>query len=108
MPTVVDGYDAIGSRQVAWWEVHLFVLPWLEAVESWPMAGTPAWCELGDDDPRKWAALLDAARHWALRVETCQAALADASRAISEAADWAGIAREIRDRQNVYIRRTVA
>ena len=45
--------------------------------------GTPAWCSLANDDPRKWAALLDASEHWALRVDTCQEARCEASSDIS-------------------------
>src|SRR5262245_19317887 len=64
----------VSSSQVSWWSVHEHVLPYLERAGDWPMLGTPAWVGLADDDPRKWAALLDGARHWALRVETCQEA----------------------------------
>jgi hypothetical protein len=96
---------AISSRQVSWWSVHEHVQPYLDAAGSWPMAGTPAWCLLDDDDPRKWAALLDGAQHWALRVDTCQAAMAEASRDISTAADWKAIAGEIRDRREFYAKR---
>ncbi|MGO9385760.1 MAG: DUF2742 domain-containing protein [Mycobacterium sp.] len=84
------------SRQVSWWDVHEFVTGWLQCVGEFPMAGTRAWCSLTDNDPRKLAALLDAARHWALRVETCQEAECQASRDISAAADWSGIAQKIR------------
>ena len=66
------------------------------------MAGTPAWCALGDDDPAKLAALLDAAQHHALRVENCQQAKCEASREISAAADWPAIARELRDINEFY------
>src|SRR5271163_527081 len=82
-----------GSRQVSWWEVHEFVTPRIAVAAPYPMAGTPAWCLLADDDPRKWAALLSAAEHWTLRVETCQTAECEASQAISAAADWGRIAR---------------
>jgi Protein of unknown function (DUF2742) len=58
------------------------------------MVGTPAWCALAEDDPRKQAALFDAAQHWALRMETCQQACCDASHEISNAADWSALARE--------------
>jgi Protein of unknown function (DUF2742) len=67
----------VTSQQVSWWTVHEFVTAHLQ-VEHWPMAGTPAWCLFNDDDPVKLAAVLDAARHWALRIETCQQAYADA------------------------------
>jgi hypothetical protein len=60
----------VSSRAVCWWEVNTFVAPLLARVGSWPMAGSVAWCALADDHPAKWAALLDAAQHWALRVET--------------------------------------
>ena len=69
------------------------------------MAGTPAWCDLAEDDPRKWAALLDAAQHWALRLETCQEAKADASRAVSDALDWSALGREINVRADFYAAR---
>jgi hypothetical protein len=76
----------------------------------WPAAGTPAWCDLPDDDPAKLAALLDAAQHWALRVETCQQAQCEASHDISAAYDWGAIARRLRDeaefyRQKPYLKR---
>lgn len=87
---------------MAWFEVHEYVQPILAAAGSWPMAGSPDWCSLPDDDPRKVAALLDAAQHWVLRVETSQEAMAEASRDISAAADWSGIAREIRQYNEFY------
>jgi uncharacterized protein DUF2742 len=100
--------NAVSSQQVSWWSVHEHVAPLLEQVGSWPIAGTPEWCALDDDDPAKLAALFDAARHHALRVETCQQQLAQASHDISAAADWPAIATEIRQRREVYIPRKVA
>jgi hypothetical protein len=82
----------IESRQVSWWSVHVFVEQRLESAEAWPLLGTPAWCLLDDDDERKFSALLDAAQHWALRIETCQEAAAEASHDVSGAADWSSIA----------------
>ena len=93
---------AISSQQVSWFEVHEFVEPFLDVAGAWPMAGSPEWVALGSDDPVKLAALLDAAQHWALRVETYQQALADASRDISAAEDWSGVAREIKGRKEFY------
>ena len=93
------------NQQVSWWSVHGFVAPYLDAAA--PMAGTPAWCDLEDTDPLKWAALLDAARHWALHLEINQQALAEASRDVSVAADWRSVANEIRRRRHVYIPRQV-
>ncbi|WBU43775.1 DUF2742 domain-containing protein [Mycobacterium tuberculosis] len=99
--------DTTASRAVSWWSVHEYVAPTLAAAVEWPMAGTPAWCDLDDTDPVKWAAICDAARHWALRVETCQAASAEASRDVSAAADWPAVSREIQRRRDAYIRRVV-
>jgi Protein of unknown function (DUF2742) len=93
------------SQQVSWWSVHEHVAPVLASVQSWPMVGTPAWCALPDSDPAKWAALLSAAEHWALRVETCQQALADAGSEISAHADWSSIAQRIRTVREFYAAR---
>jgi hypothetical protein len=89
------------SQQVSWWDVHQYVMHWLKS-GPWPMLGTPQWCALPDDDPAKNRAVLDAAQHWALRVETCQKSECDASRAISAAEDWAQIGREIYQRNSFY------
>lgn len=86
---------AVTSQQVSFWSVHECVAPLLAAVGSWPMLGSPAWCALDNTDPVKIAALFDAAQHWALRVETCQQADADASSDVSAAADWSAIAQQI-------------
>jgi hypothetical protein len=99
---------AVSGQQVSWWSVHEYVAPLLERAGPWPTLGTPAWCDLDDTDPRKVAALFDAAQHWALRVETCQQQLAEASRDVSAAADWSAIATEIFYRRGTYIPREVA
>jgi Protein of unknown function (DUF2742) len=93
------------SRQVNWWTVHEFVGAVLHQVDDWPMLGTPAWCSLAHDDPRKWAALLDGAQHWALRMDSCQEARCEASRAVSGAVDWPALSREIRTRADFYAAR---
>jgi hypothetical protein len=95
----------MANRQVSWWSVHRFVVPFLQAAGQWPMLGSPAWCALPDDDPAKLAALLDASRHWALRVETCQTARCEASHAISAAANWSGIAQHLRNHREFYTAR---
>ncbi|WP_082983499.1 DUF2742 domain-containing protein [Mycobacterium scrofulaceum] len=96
----------MSSQQVSWWSVREHVAPLLEAVGEWPMVGTPAWCALPDSDPRKLAAIYDAAQHWSLRVETCQQARCEASQTISTVEDWPAVTNEIRRRRSVYIRRT--
>jgi hypothetical protein len=97
-----DKADDISSRQVSWWSVHEFVSSRLTEVGSWPMLGTPAWCDLDDDDERKTAALLDAAQHWALRLETGQQAMADAG---AEIVDVKSLVQFIFNRDRCYIPR---
>ena len=95
------------SRTVDWWAVHTFVVPLLDEAGSWPLADL-AWQQLRDDDPDKLAAVLDAGRHWALRVDTCQTAMAQASQDISTAAEWSAVARSIRRHHAAYIPRRSA
>lgn len=85
------------AQSVSWWDVHEFVAPLLAQVGSWPIVGTPAWCNLADDHPAKIAALYSAAEHWALRVETCQQAECDASHDVSAAEDWGALGRRRRE-----------
>jgi hypothetical protein len=92
----------VSSRQVSWWSVHEYVSPLLTDAELWPMVGTPAWCDLADDDPVKLAAIFDAAQHYALRIETSQLAMADAGSEISAAEDWSHISQRIRDEGEFY------
>lgn len=104
--------SAPASRQVAWFEVHLFTTSKLERVDGWPAAGTPEWCALDDDDPRKIAAVLDYGQHWALHLDGRQEALAQASRDVAQAIDCQPIARgvlrqEWRRKAGVYIPRQV-
>ncbi|WP_085107861.1 DUF2742 domain-containing protein [Mycolicibacillus trivialis] len=99
----------IASRQLSWWSVHEWVQPFLDAAGDYPWPGTPAWCELADDDRRKWAGLLDFAQHHALRVDTAQQAHADASGAIAASTNWAMVATEVhRRRSSNRIEREVA
>lgn len=74
------------------------------------MVGSLPWIRLSADDPIKVAAIFDAAQHWALRIENNQTAMADASKEISAAEDWPGIASALHRRRSsgVYIPREVA
>ena len=92
----------VSSQQVNWWTVHEFVESVLDRIGSWPMAGTPEWCALDDDDPVKIAALFDAAQHWALRLETCQQVRCDASQEVADAVDWSALAGDIKQRADFY------
>lgn len=96
------------SSAVSWWSVQEWVAPLLDNLDGWPMVGTPEWVALPDRHPAKIAAVYDAARHWALRVETGQEAVAEASQAISAAADWAALANRIRRGRAAYIAREVS
>lgn len=93
------------AHQTSWWSVREFVAPMLTSVGTWPMVGTPEWCALPDDDARKIAAIYDAAQHWALRVESSQAARAEASRDVSAAADWSAIAADVYNHAAFYAAR---
>ncbi|MGO9155887.1 DUF2742 domain-containing protein [Mycobacterium sp.] len=95
----------MSSSQVSWWSVHKFVGAVLNQVNDWPTLGTPAWFDLDDNDPRKWAALLDGAQHWALRLETCQEARCEASRAVSSAVDWPAVSKEAQDLREFHTTR---
>jgi hypothetical protein len=95
----------IHSQEVSWWSVHEFVVPKLEKTSEWPLLGTPSWCVLEGRDPAKWAALLDAAQHWALRIDTAQELLAQSSHDIASAADWPAAHRYVTDHKAFYTAR---
>ncbi|MFY9337770.1 MAG: DUF2742 domain-containing protein [Mycobacterium sp.] len=105
--------DVTSARSVSWWSVHEYVQPVLTRIGDYPAAGTPAWCALADDDPRKVAAIFDYAQHHALRVEFAQEALADAATEISLSLDWRALSQELTQRRSFYaarpwLRRTTA
>lgn len=90
---------AVDSRSVSWWPTHEFVAQLLaQANTAPPMAGTPAWCALADDDPLKLLSLAQAGEHHCLRMEVAQGQRAEASRAIAASAPWGQIGREIQQR----------
>jgi hypothetical protein len=90
----------VSSQQVSFAAVCETIQPFLDTVGEWPAIGTPEWLALSHDDRRWWAAVLDASRHWALRLEGCQEAMAQASQAISGMDDWGQVARQVRDHQD--------
>lgn len=71
----------------------LLAMAGVDADELHP-AGTAAWRALPNDDPAKLLSCLLDSPHHALRIEVAQAAMADASRAISSAVDWGAVSRE--------------
>jgi len=104
--TVEDRADmAVASRQVSWWDTHVFISELTAAHLNLPLAGTPAWCALSDDEPRKLLALALAGEHHVLRVEVAQEALAETSRDVAAAADWPQVSREIHRRNSFYAER---
>lgn len=90
------------AQQTSWWRVHKYVEPLLAAAETWPLLGSPAWCELPDDDVRKVAAVFDGAQHHALRLEMGQEARAQASRDVAAAADWQTIGKNSETRTKFF------
>jgi len=87
------------SRQVNWYETFTFASK-IAAQQGLsldhhvlPLAGSPQWCGMADDDARKLLALVLGGVREALAHDTRQAAMADASREISGAAPWSEIAR---------------
>lgn len=90
------------SRSVSWWPCYEFITALLGSVDDLPVAGTPRWCGLPDDDPRKLLSLAAAGVHHVLRMEVAQEARAEASRAVSAAADWSSVGRS---RGRAYIER---
>lgn len=98
-----NNVDPCASRTVAWWPVLCFVADLLrvkpeavpEAAQRVPLLGTPAWCDLADDDPAKLAAVIHGGCHHALRLEMTQEALAEASEDISTMVDWRAVAGEV-------------
>lgn len=101
----------LGSRQVNWWSTYEFAAKHaaglgVNLTDRMPLAGTPAWARLADDDPRKAAALLLRGVQAALADDTSQAVLADASGEIAAAAPWSELARAIhRGRGTGYVPR---
>lgn len=95
----------LASRQVAWWPVHEYVIEHLAEQSDWPLIGTPEWCALPDDDPRKMASVLDAAQHYALYLDGKGEALAEASTAVSTAQDWNIFSTNNIQRESLYVER---
>lgn len=91
----LTGAGSPASQQVSWWSVHEFIAAVIEQVNhgALPTAGTPAWCELADGDPRKLLALAVAGEHHVLRVEAGQIAVAEASRCVASSAKWSELGR---------------
>jgi hypothetical protein len=93
---------SISSMQVSWWDCHVFMAEMVQQANCGPVPwpGTPAWCAIPDDDPRKLLALAGFGVYQAVSVDAWQEAGAEASSAVSGAADWAQVARSKLQRHN--------
>jgi hypothetical protein len=100
------------SRQVSWWETHVFINAMVSNFGHLPIAGTPSWCSLADGDPRKLLALAVEGEHHVLRKETAQEHQADIAQGISaagaDAGDWAALGRIVMNGSPGRIPRQVA
>lgn len=90
------------SRQVSWVEVYAFAQKWAAGqgimLNPSVIAGTPQWCGMPDEDAHKLMALIIGGVREALRNDTYQSDLAEASKAIAACADWSVMARSNRQR----------
>jgi Protein of unknown function (DUF2742) len=90
----------LGSQQRDWYSTHLFLEAYRAQANCGPIpaAGTPSWRSLEFNDPRKLLSLALDGEHHVLRCEVAQSAMADGSRAVSAAADWKQVGREVQQR----------
>lgn len=82
---------------------HQFISAVVEQVKNTtlPWAGTPAWRELDDADPRKLLSLAIAGEHHVLRVEIGQEQRAQAAEDVWGGADWSEAARQLPRRREI-------
>lgn len=85
------------SPQASWWPTYEFMRDVLAQANVGPLpaAGTPAWLEMADGDPRKLLALAEAGVLHVLSVDCAQTVRAEASSDISGDTDWSTIARRV-------------
>ena len=80
------------SREISWYSTFLFAERYASdhdvALDNLPIAGTPAWCGMPDDDARKLLALVLGGVREALNHDAAQAQLIDASHEVAAAAKW--------------------
>ncbi|MFV8232590.1 DUF2742 domain-containing protein [Mycolicibacterium fortuitum] len=92
-----DVDNTLVSRQVSWFETFKFAERLAAShdvgLNHLPLPGSPAWCGMADDDARKLMSMVLGGVREALTNDTHQTAMAEASQAISAAADWTAMAR---------------
>ncbi|WP_081283334.1 DUF2742 domain-containing protein [Mycobacterium asiaticum] len=101
-------HEPTASRELDWLTVAQFCDPLVARFDSLPLPGSPEWVALPDCDPAKVAAVLQVGRYWVFDHSCRQEALTEASQAISAAADWGDLSRQIRQRRDAYIVRRPA
>ncbi|QFS89117.1 hypothetical protein FIV07_00085 [Mycobacterium sp. THAF192] len=91
------------SQEVSWWAVHQFISAVVEQVKNTtlPWAGTPAWRDLDDADPRKLLALAVAGEHHVLQIEIGQEARAQAAEDVHGGENWTEVARQVQRRREI-------
>lgn len=99
----LTGAGLPASREVQWWPVHLFIEAAVAQANYGPLptAGTPAWAELADGDPRKLLSLAIAGEHHTLRTQIGQEQLAQAAEDVHGGEDWTAVARQVRRRREI-------
>lgn len=91
------------SQEVQWWPVHQFLEAALAQANNGPLpiAGTPSWTALANDDPRKVFALAAAGEHWVLRTQIGQEIRAQSAEDVHDGADWSQVARQVQRRREI-------
>ena len=95
------------STPITWEPVRDFAYRLLAGRTTSIIAGTPEWCALDDDDPRKTTALIAAGNRWVLeqsldQIDLRRIAAKHAAIEVATALDWTRVAKGIRDRDQWY------
>ena len=99
----LTGAGSPASQEVQWWPVHQFLEAAVAQANCGPLptAGTPAWAELADGDPRKVLALALDGEHWVLRKQIGQEIRAQAAEDVQGGEDWTTVARQVQRRREI-------
>lgn len=99
----LTGAGSPASQEVNWWATHLFLEAAVAQANCGPLptAGTPAWAELADGDPRKLLSLAVAGEHHVLRVQIGQEQRAQAAEDVWQGENWTDLARQVQRRREI-------
>ena len=97
------GAGAPASQEVSWWATHVFLQAALAQANCGPLpdAGTPAWAELADGDPRKVLALARDGVHHVLRKQIGQEQRAQAAEDVWGGENWTVVAQQVQRRLTI-------